>query len=129
MSRKSKGINAERELLHKFWGKENWCAIRVAGSGSMKYPSPDLLVSNKLRRLAIECKTSKDERKYLTEEDVQELKQFINFFGGEPWFAVKFDRDEWFFISLEDLERSGKNYVITKELLRQKGLTFEEITK
>ena len=59
MSRKSKGINAERDLIHKFWNVEGWSAVRVAGSGSMKYPSADVLATNKLRRLAIECKTSK----------------------------------------------------------------------
>ena len=53
MSRKSKGINAERSLIHKFWA-HNWAAIRVAGSGSSKYPSPDVLAGNNLRKLAIE---------------------------------------------------------------------------
>ena len=63
MSLKSKGINAERELVHMFWG-ENWACLRIAGSGSIKYPSPDLLVGNSLRRLAVECKTTKDSKKY-----------------------------------------------------------------
>lgn len=127
MSRKSKGINAERDLIHKFWSAENWCALRVAGSGSMKYPSPDLLVSNKIRRLAIECKTSKEDRKYLPEEDITQLTDFVSFFGGEPWFAIKFDRMEWYFLSIDDLERSGKSYLITKELAKNKGLLFEEL--
>ena len=52
---KKKGINAERELIHMFWA-EKWAAIRVAGSGSSKYPSPDILAGNNLRKLAIECK-------------------------------------------------------------------------
>ncbi|HLC65976.1 MAG TPA: Holliday junction resolvase Hjc [Candidatus Nanoarchaeia archaeon] len=129
MSRKSKGINAEREIIHKFWGTGNWCALRVAGSGSMKYPSPDILASNKLRRLAIECKTCGDEKKYIPEEDIQQLKDFIAFFGGEPWLAIKFDRMDWYFLSLEDLEKSEKSYVISKELAKNKGLLFEELTK
>ena len=32
MSRKGKGINAERDLIHKFWGN-SWAAVRVAGLG------------------------------------------------------------------------------------------------
>ena len=64
MSLKSKGINGERELIHKFWNTNSWAAVRVAGSGSMKYPSADILASNKLRKLAIECKVIKEHKKY-----------------------------------------------------------------
>src|SRR3989344_2985518 len=46
MSVKQKGSKAERELLHMFWAK-NFATIRSAGSGSMKYPGPDLLVGKK----------------------------------------------------------------------------------
>ena len=91
MYRKSKGINAERDLLHKFWSVSSWCAVRVAGSGSMRYPSADILASNKLRKLAIECKTSAEKSKYLPKEDIDQLKKFAGIFGAEPWVAVRFD--------------------------------------
>jgi Holliday junction resolvase len=52
---KIKGSNAERELLRMFWAS-SWACIRSAGSGSMHFPSPDLLAANKIRRLAIEVK-------------------------------------------------------------------------
>ena len=51
MSTKSKGTNAERELIHAFWGK-GYAAIRSAGSGSMKYPSPDIIAAKKGKRFA-----------------------------------------------------------------------------
>ena len=35
VSKKSKGISAERELIHKFWGT-GWAAVRVAGRGAIK---------------------------------------------------------------------------------------------
>ena len=63
MSFKSKGINGERELVHMFWNR-GWACLRIAGSGSSKYPSPDILAGNKLRKLAIECKITKDQKKY-----------------------------------------------------------------
>ena len=69
MSLKSKGINAERELVHMFWSK-NWACLRIAGSGSSRYPSPDVLVSNKLRRLAIECKITKEQKKYFERKEI-----------------------------------------------------------
>ena len=74
MSKKSKGINAERELTHQFW-KQGWACVRVSGSGSMQLPLPDLLVGNSVRRLAIECKTTKKPTKYFTDEELENLKK------------------------------------------------------
>jgi len=129
MSRKSKGINAERDLIHKFWGSEEWSAVRIAGSGSNKYPSADVLASNKLRKLAIECKTTKEKSKYLSTDDVNQLKTFAEIFGAEPWIGVKFNKEEWFFLSLEDLKSTGDNFVVSVDIARNKGLLFEELIK
>ncbi|HLC97020.1 MAG TPA: Holliday junction resolvase Hjc [Candidatus Nanoarchaeia archaeon] len=128
MSRKSKGLNAERDLVHKFW-KNGWAAVRVAGSGSMKYPSSDIIATNKIRRLAIECKTSAELHKYLAKEDINQLKEFSSLFQAEPWFAVRFDRHNWLFMSIEDIKCSGTNYCISLETAEKKGLLFEEVIK
>ena len=82
MSRKSKGINAERDLIHKFWATNGWAALRVAGSGSMRYPSADILATNKVRKLAIECKTVKNPWKYIEKEDINQLKEFSELFNA-----------------------------------------------
>ncbi len=111
MSRKSKGINAERDLIHKFW-KEKWAAVRIAGSGSSRYPSPDILAGNNLRKLAIECKASKEKHRYLTKDEIYELKEFSRLFGAEPWIAIKFDKEVWYFLTLDDLKETEKNYSI-----------------
>ena len=129
MSRKSKGINAERDLLHKFWSIDSWCAVRVAGSGSMRYPSADILASNKLRKLAIECKTCIEENKYLPKEDVEQLKTFADIFGAEPWIAIRFKGYDWYFISLEDMSETKKGFSIGVDAAKSKGLLFEEIIK
>ena len=128
MSVKSKGTNAERELLHMFWGK-NWACLRSAGSGSMKYPGPDLLVGNKEknRRLAVECKTTKKDKLYLDQHDVSQLKEFSDIFDSRPWFAVKFSRIDWLFISIEDLEKTKAGYAISSEKAKLRGLSFEEL--
>lgn len=127
MSRKGKGINAERELLHKFWATDKWSAVRIAGSGSMKYPSADILATDKLRKLAIECKTSKDNNKYLTKDEIKQLKIFAEMFNAEPWIGVKFDRTEWLFLSLDDLKKTKTNYLISKDIAEKKGLLLEEL--
>ena len=128
MSRKSKGINAERDLIHRFWNTDKWCAVRVAGSGSMRYPSADILASNKLRRIAIECKITKENKKYFLDEEIEQLKKFSDFYGAEPWIAVKFGKEPWFFINLEDMERTKKGFMVSLEIAKAKGLLFEEVT-
>ena len=126
MSLKSKGSNAERELLHMFWSK-GWACIRSAGSGSMKYPGPDLLVGNKVRRMAIECKCTKKDKVYLDEHDVKQLKEFSNVFDARSFFAVKFSRKEWLFLSLEDIEKTQKGYVIGSKIAELRGISFQEL--
>ena len=129
MSVKQKGSKAERELLHMFWNTGKWAALRSAGSGSMKYPGPDLIVSNKLRRLAIECKSSKDKKIYLNNYDIKQLKDFCNIFGAEPWFAVRFARKDWLFLSLEDIEKTENGYVIDSKVAERRGLLIDELIK
>lgn len=128
MSTKSKGINAERELIHLFWSN-GWTAIRTAGSGSMKYPSPDILASNIKRKLAIEAKITKDQSKYFTYDEIAQLKEFASKFGAEPWIAVRFKNQDWAFLAIEDLQQTSNNFVVSAELTKLKGLTFKELTK
>lgn len=126
MSRKSKGIGAERELVHKFWDN-GWACIRVAGSGSSKYPSPDLIAGNNIRKVAIEVKTTKDDSKYFPEQEIEQLKQFASIFGAEPWIAVKFGKN-WYFINPEDLKETKQfNLSIKKSDVELRGLSFEEL--
>ena len=130
MNRKAKGTNAERELVSKFW-KAEWAAIRVAGSGSSRFPSPDILAGNGHRKLAIECKTVAELKKYLEAGAVEELKSFSYKFGAEPWIGVRFPAalvdEQWHFVSLEDLAKTEKGFVISIRLARRKGLTFEQL--
>lgn len=128
MSVKEKGSNAERELLHMFWAK-GFAAVRSAGSGSMKYPGPDLIASNKARRLAIECKSTKKNKQYLDKHDVEQLREFCDIFGAEPWFAVRFSRTNWLFLSPEDIEKTEKGYVIDSKVAERRGLLIDEVIK
>ncbi len=126
--RKSKGTGAERELLRMFWNA-GWAGIRCAGSGSARTPSPDLVVGNSSRMLALEVKTTKDEKKYLTKKEVEELREFAKRFGAHPMIAVKLRNKEWFFISVQDLHSSEKSYSVNPSLLEKKGLGFQDLIK
>jgi holliday junction resolvase Hjr len=125
---KIKGTKGERELLKELW-QRGWATIRSAGSGSMRFPSPDLLAGKSERKLAIECKVTKEESKYFEKGEVEELLLFSKMFGAEPWFAVKFKKEDWIFINPCDLKVGVKTHHITKEEAKTKGLVVDEVVK
>lgn len=126
MSRKSKGSNAERDLIHKFW-EYRWAAVRVAGSGSNKYPSPDLVVGKDHTRFAIECKAVKERHKYFTKEEINDLRTFSEIFGAEALVAVKFNNLPWRFLKIEHLIEKNKSFFVDFNQLTKIGVLFEEL--
>lgn len=124
--RKSKGSKAERDLIHLFWSK-GFAAMRAAGSGSTQHPSPDILVGDGKHFFAFEVKSSKDKTKYLTKDEITQLDLFANSFGARPFVAIKFDSEKWYFLRLTDLRVTKKNYVVTLNQAKKKGLSFEEL--
>ena len=126
MNKKTKGTKAERELIHFFW-KNGFAAMRAAGSGSTPFPCPDIIAGNKIRTLAIECKAIKTLKKYLSKEDIIQLKTFSKTFGAEPWIGIRFDKLKWFFLTPEDLTKTPSGYVVTINDAKNKGLILEEL--
>ena len=126
MSSKGKGTRCERELIHKFYNS-GFSVVRSAGSGSTPLPSPDIIVSNSRDIFAIECKALSSTRKYFSQKEINELKDFSEKFGATPLIAIRFDRIGWFFVHLKDMGFSKTNYYISLELAREKGIKFDEI--
>jgi Holliday junction resolvase len=126
MLAKVKGTNAERELVRLFW-EAGWAAIRSAGSGSMQFPSPDILAGNGFRRVAIEAKITKESKKYFTNSEIKQIQNFSGYFGAEPWIAIKFPGFSWVFITPEDLRTSGENLVFSTDDVEKKGIAFAEL--
>jgi len=129
MKAKLKGSNAERELIHLFWATKEWTACRVAGSGSMKYPAPDIIANKAGINLAIECKSTGSNYQYLEKREVEELAAYAKLAGARPLIAVRFNRQQWRFLNLDDLNATERNFVITPEMAELKGLTFEQLAK
>ena len=126
MSTKSKGTNAERELIHKFWAN-GFAAIRSAGSGSMKYPSPDILAAKGTRILAIECKVTKKQNKYFEQSEIEDLLKFAKIFNAEPFVAVKFKGNDWFFLRVGNLKKTKKLFMVDLCLAQNQGKSFDNI--
>jgi Holliday junction resolvase len=128
VNKKGKGTVAERELIHSFWEK-GWACVRVAGSGSSKYPSPDILAGNGERRYVMEVKTVNAYKKYFTRQEIDELNIFSHRFGAEAWVGIKFKESQWFFLPSSELPQTeGENYVIDVVTMKRTGFTFEDIT-
>jgi len=128
MSTKGKGGDIERELIHLFWAR-GLAAVRVAGSGRMNYPSPDILVNNKGNILAIECKSKRNEYIYLTKKEIKELKTFSDLFGAAAFIGARFSRENWYFLDIGSLKETKKNFVVSIDLAKEKGLSFDELIK
>jgi holliday junction resolvase Hjr len=126
INKKAKGTKGERDLV-KYFNDEGWSAIRVAGSGSSKYPSPDILAGNAIRRLAIECKVTKDNKKYFQNSEIDQLREFSQKFGAESWVGVRFAGEEWYFLMLEDLRDTGNCWSVSVDLAKRRGLTKGEL--
>jgi Holliday junction resolvase len=126
MSNKDKGANAERELLHML-SAEGFAVVRIAGSGMIAETSADLIAGNYFKKFAIECKTCKEKKRYLEKQQISDLKEFAKKFGFPPIIAVKFNRQEWWFIEPEKLEDTGKNLAISLEDIKEKGMDFNTL--
>lgn len=120
------GTLAERELIKRFWDS-GWAAIRTPGSGSAQHPSPDIIAGNRVRRIALECKVSKTDSKYIPRMEIDQLIEFSSVFGAEPWVAVKFKSSGWFFMTIEDMLMTENSYAIKMTDAVNKGLKFEEL--
>ncbi|ALV63338.1 Uncharacterized protein ADU37_CDS16390 [Thermococcus sp. 2319x1] len=116
-----KGASAERELI-KMLEKEGFAVVRSAGSKKV-----DIVAGNGRLYLCIEVKTTRSDKLYLSEEEVENIKSFANRFGGKGILAVKFTNNGWYFFDAEKLKKSGKNYRITLQTAKHKAKTFDEI--
>lgn len=124
---KNKGTRGERELFHMFWGA-GFAAVRLPGSGLSKYPNPDLVVGNKQKKYAIECKCTGDSKEYISKEGIIQLLTFSELFGADPFLAVRFDNHGWFFFHPNELERSKNgNYNISLEDAQKRGRKFDDL--
>jgi len=128
MNKKRKASNYERELLSKFHDL-GFNGVRVAGSGSSQFPSPDLLVGRKGLIYAVEVKTSEKEFLHISKKQLSELLGFCNNLNILPLVGVKFlNRADWFFLPAEDLLKSNDNlHVRINETDRDKGFFLDNL--
>ncbi len=126
MSNKAKGSKAERELL-KLFTEMGWRAARVAGSGTNENTFCDLIAGKSGKGgYAIEIKSSRKDRIYIAKQQVNDFIVFSDIMGLRAIIAVRFNREGWLFLNPNDLEDSGKYWVISLERAKEKGKRFSQ---
>ena len=126
MSNKAKGSKNERELLQIFTD-HLWRAARVAGSGMNDNTFCDLIVGRKnYKAYAIEAKSSKSPRIYITKQQIDDFMQFCDVMGLNPVVAVRFNREGWLFLEPKQLEDSGVNWVVNLKNAKVVGKRFSQ---
>ncbi len=130
----SSGIQAERDLVHKFW-EAGFAVLRSpASGGGTTLPRPDLIAGSVTREkyLVLEIKTVRKDTLYINEEQISGLIEFAKRIGFEPFIGVKFKNKRKGFLFLKvpehlDQVKNGKNYKITLALASSKGVSFGEL--
>lgn len=125
MSNKSKGANVERELLKKF-SENGFKAARVAGSGLNDESPCDLIAGKKGKKYAIECKSSRKNKIYISKQQIEDFLLFSNLIDLEPVVALRFLREGWIFIKPEYLENVGQTFAISLEDAKKSGKKFSQ---
>jgi holliday junction resolvase Hjr len=126
MSNKSKGSRVERELI-KLFTEKGWKAARVAGSG-VNDDSPCDLIAGKIGKkgVAVECKSSKKDRIYISKDQINDFMLFANMFGLKPVIALRFNYEGWLFIEPKYLGDTGNNWWVSLDLAKEKGKRFSQ---
>ena len=126
MSNRTKGSNAERELVRMFT-EHGWRALRIAGSG-VNDDSPCDLIAGKVGRrgYAIEVKSSKRSRIYITRSQIEDFMKFALMLGLQPALALRFNHQGWLFLEPSKMEDTGNNWVVSLENVKNNGQRFSQ---
>ncbi|MEM1645785.1 MAG: Holliday junction resolvase Hjc [Ignisphaera sp.] len=121
--KKSKGANAERELVVKLW-KLGFAVLRGPASGSKikKGIYPDIVAIKNRHIFVFEVKKrTKLSHVYISKDQIEKIKEFARRAGGEPLVAVKISElQAWRAIPLTHIREVSPSKVrIDKEIIEQ----------
>ncbi len=130
---RAKGFRVERELANRFW-ELGFAVMRGAasGAGARKRFVPDLVVMRARKVIILEIKYRSKENEHIKIENsrIRNLIEFANRAGGKAYIAVKYGKNPWRFIPLDDLEKLEKDSTgikIKKDNVDKIGLTLRQL--
>ncbi len=113
MERYSKGARGERELLNFLYAK-GYSVMRAAGSG-VNSLGPDIIAFRNGTGLAFECKAWEKSSLSIEVEKIEKLRQWRSNTKMHTFIAWRMNGNGWFFISLEELNRTDRYYTVTRK--------------
>jgi Holliday junction resolvase len=117
LTRYTKGARSERELLSMLHDN-GYSVVRSAGSG-VNSISPDLIAIKKGRGLAFECKAWDSTSLSIEPEKYRSLEEWRDNAGMDTYIAWRMNGGGWFFMRLNEMTRTEKNYTITMKMAKK----------
>ena len=116
----SKKGSLEERWLVKYLEGHGFAATRIpASGGATKSDRPDVLAGNGKECYAFEVKSSKKDTIYIRNEQIKELKRFSHKFGAKPLICVKFTREPYVLLTLNQIKQTKKgNYKVRRDELK-----------
>jgi len=121
--RYSKGARSERELVNFFHGMK-YSVVRAAGSG-VNALSPDLIIAKNGRSFVLECKAWDKGSISVPIDKVETLLEWERNGNMEAYIAWRMSNVGWFLIKPDKMKKTGKNYTVTRDMIKKEGLTIE----
>ncbi len=132
---KAKGFRVERELANKLWSL-GFAVMRGAasGAGARKRFVPDIVAmrNGKIIVLEVKYRSRMNEIIKIEFSRISKLLEFARRAGGKVYIAVKYGRESWRFIPIEEIERFDRDSTgikLRKELVDKVGLDLKQLVE
>lgn len=121
----SKGARAERELLGRLYSM-GYSVVRAAGSG-VNSISPDIIAIRGGRGMVFECKAWDSSSLSIDAEKFDSLRAWRDNALLDTYMAWRMNGRGWYFIKLDEMTRTEKNYTVTRNTALRIGRRLENI--
>jgi len=127
IQRYSKGARGERELLNALYEK-GYSVVRAAGSG-VNAVSPDIVAVKAGKGFVFECKAWDRGSLSIDHEKFESLRQWRDNALMDTYMAWRMNGQGWYFIKLEEMTRTAKNYTVTRKTALGIGRRLDDLIK
>jgi Holliday junction resolvase len=125
IGRYSKGARGKRELLNTLYEK-GFSVVRAAGSG-VNSISPDVIAVKGGKGMVFECKAWDRGSLSIDHEKFESLRLWRDNAMMDTYMAWRMSGEGWYFIKLDEMKKTEKNYTVTKKIAVKIGRKLEHI--
>ena len=122
MKAKIKGSNAEREM-QRMLSEKGYVVMRIAGSGSSRFPACDLIAAKDNIIFVIEVKSSIRNRVYIKKRQMEELEYLARKFNAVLNIVAKM-KGKWYLFIPENMKYITNKYYV---LRREEGIEWSKV--